>query len=195
LKRLSPWAVIFILTLCIPGHSARFPNSVPKTFTVQGEAALEWLKLLGLNPDQPQTIAWPLNPAELHAFSLRTPAPTEIAPRSNPLTYDPKRQSLSFSGDWLDETTGSGKGLPRFAFGSGFISENLEGPPAWVALLKALGFPKKNLSQQNGEILLQKSSEGGRFPRLQVRVYNYQSWEKNPEGSWGYEVLIGIDEE
>jgi hypothetical protein len=195
LRRFSVLATACLL-LALPANAAKFPASVVKSFSVKGDVARRWAVLLGLEPKGFQRVALALHPMEAHAHHLRLGDNTET-PVENEIVYDPAKGVLTLSGDWLDATTGSQKGVPRYNFSSGFVREDLSGSLGWYPLMKKLGLPKPAKGdRKNGDMVIKESS-GSFFARtppiLEVRVYRLQSWAAKPEGEWGYQMMIGVE--
>ena len=189
--------VFFAIILWMAGSNvsgARFPNSVPKSVTVKGETALAWLKVLGLEPSAPHQLSLALHNNEVHARNIRTGNEASTTSVSNQVSWDPLTQTLSLSGDWLDQRTGSFRDLPHYTFGSGFIAPDFNNALGWGEILKGHGFPhSENQRQKNGAVL-DKTSSGSTIPRLTVIIYRMESYEEATKDKWGYMVSIGIDE-
>lgn len=173
-------------------QGAKFPASLPKTFSVTGETALSWAKLLGLPLDRGATLTYPLRPAEVNAHNLRNPEQSSDA-LSNQIIWDPSGPSLKLTGDWLDQMTGSIRKPPRFTFGAPFIPDDMSGGGPWVDLLRSFGFPREKTPPE-ALALLERRVSGDSLPKLTVTIYRAQGWLRNPKGEWGYLVDIGVDE-
>jgi len=195
-SRWQAFSSLLLILISLPAMAARFPNSFPKTYTVEGATAVEWVKLLGLDPSREYQLKLQLHPMEAHAQALAEGKDTNEGPAFNQIRYDPKLQKLTLSGTWLDQMTGSNQEKqPRFTFSSGVMGEDLSNAGAWTELLRGQNLAKKEDSaKKQGETLVMKSSTPKQFPSLQLKVYQMQTWDKDPKGTWGYLVEIGVDE-
>jgi len=189
--------VSFAIILWMVGSNvsgARFPNSVPKSVTVKGETALAWLKVLGLEPKAPHQLSLALHNNEVHARNIRTGNEASTTSISNQISWDPLTQTLTLSGDWLNQRTGSFRDLPHYTFGSGFIASDFTNALGWGEILKGHGFPRAEEPRPKDGAVLDKTFSGSSKPRLTVIIYRMESYEEANKGKPGYMVSIGIDE-
>ncbi len=182
-----------ILYSTTSAYGARFPNSVAKTFSVSAELAVTWAKVLRLPLDRGVTLSLPLRPNEVTARSLRGNS-GYLDSVSNQIIWDPRVPSLKITGDWLDQTTGSNRKGPRFIFGSPFIPREINGGGPWGDFIRSWGFPRSHEPSVGIYEPLEERSSATSKPKLTVTIYRAQSWLKNPQGEWGYQVDIGVDE-
>jgi hypothetical protein len=183
-------SVLLALTLVsvvATATAARFPDTVQRTFVVEGAPARELAALFGI--------------AEAAETSLKLPV-LDTGGMSSERNYGGlASNTIRFArqddglrvviGDrWHDNETGSGKPVPKYSFTSPYIDPRLTASNGWTLLLRYLDVTMP-ASQAHGTVVARKHLNEDAAPFLSVLVsliYDYV------EERWVYRATLGLDD-
>jgi hypothetical protein len=166
--------------------AARFPNTVRRSFVVEGPAGSELAAFFGISAKDQATLMLPV----LDVATMATDT-NYGGLASNEIRFSREGGGLRIEiGDrWYDNETGSGKPVPQYSFTSPFIDTRLTVDNGWTTLLRHLDVKVPEI-KSHAAIAAQVHTDQDALPFLDVLVYViYDSLESR----WVYRAELGID--
>jgi hypothetical protein len=180
--------VSFSLLACFAhgAVAARFPDSVQRTFVVDGAPARAFCALFGIAASQETVLEFPiLGTAGMTSnMNYRGDASNRIS-----FSSENEKWRVVLGDNWYDNTTGSSQPVPRYSFISPFIDPRLAVDNGWGTLLRQLRvqLPER---KEHAAIVSHIHTDEDASPFLDVLVYIVYDY---VEKQWVYRGEIGID--
>jgi hypothetical protein len=166
--------------------AARFPDTVRRSFVVEGSAASELAAFFGISAKDQATLMLPV--LDVPTMSTDT---NYGGLANNKIRFSREGSGLRIEiGDrWYDNETGSGKPVPQYSFTSPFVDTKLTVDNGWTTLLRNLDVKVPEI-KTHAAVAEHVHTDQDALPFLDVLVYLiYDSLESR----WVYRVELGID--
>jgi len=176
-----------LVSVVATATAARFPDTVQRTFVVEGAPARELAALFGV-ADADET--------NLHFPVLDTGGMTSernyggLASNSMQITRLDDGLRVVIGDRWYDNETGSGDPVPKYSFTSPYIDPRLTAANGWTALLRHLDVTLP-ADKAHGKVVARKHLNEDAAPFLSVIVYLIYDY---TEERWVYRAELGLDD-
>jgi hypothetical protein len=167
--------------------AARFPDTVQRTFVVDGSPARELAALFGIADAEDTRLQLPV----LDTGGISSERNYGgLASNSIRFTRQDDGLRVVIGDRWYDNETGSGEPVPKYSFTSPYIDPRLTVDNGWTMLLRHLDLTMPT-SKAHGNVVARKDINEGAMPFLSVLVYLIYDY---TEERWVYRAKLDLDD-
>jgi hypothetical protein len=176
-----------LVAIAAPAAAARFPDTVQRTFVVEGAPARELAALFGMADADETSLQLPVLDTGGMSSERNYGG---LASNSMQVTRLDDGPRVVIGDRWYDNETGSGEPVPKYSFTSPYIDPRLTAANGWTVLLRHLGV-KMPADKAHGKVVVRKYLNEDAAPFLSVIVYLVYDY---TEERWVYRAELGLDD-
>jgi hypothetical protein len=167
-RNLAPSLLLMALAMFLgEATAARFPDTVQRSFVVEGFPGRELATFFGISVEDEATLELPV----LDTVTMSTEA-NYGGLTNNRIRFSREDGGLrvTLGNRWYDNETGSGEPVPRYSFASPFIDPRLTVDSGWTTLLRHLDLKDPEI-KAHAAVAAHMHTDVDAIPFLNILVY------------------------